>query len=177
MVSLLERISDLIFNKPNMNLFVNGTERVVTGVWEEETLLSVLREYFGLIGTRFGCGKGLCGSCTVHVDGEPVRSCITPINNIAGTSVLTIEGLQQGNEKLHPLQQAWIDERVPQCGYCHSGQIMQAWGLLSKTRNPTEEQINTFMDSILCRCGTYDRIKKAILRAAVMLQQSSDTNA
>ena len=176
MVSLLERISNPIFNKPNMNLFVNGTERVVTGVWEEETLLSVLREYFGLIGTRFGCGKGLCGSCTVHVDGEPVRSCITPINNLVGTSVLTIEGLQQGNEKLHPLQQAWIDERVPQCGYCHSGQIMQAWGLLSKTRNPTEEQITTFMDSILCRCGTYDRIKKAILRAAVILQQSSDIN-
>lgn len=158
-----------------MKLFVNGTERVVNEVWEEEALLPVLREYLGLVGTRFGCGKGLCGSCTVHVDGEPVRSCITPIKNIAGTSVLTIEGLQRNSDELHPLQQAWIDERVPQCGYCHSGQIMQAWGLLSKNSNPTEKEVVAFMDGILCRCGTYDRVKKAIHRAAKMMQRSGET--
>ena len=128
-------------------------------------LLWVLRDTLGLTGTKYGCGKGLCGSCTVHIDGEATRSCVTPIEAVSGTSVLTIEGLSLNRS--HPVQRAWIQDEVPQCGYCQSGQIMAAVALLKKHPNPTDDQINESMSGILCRCGTYQRIKKAIHRASV----------
>lgn len=130
----------------------------------ETPLLWVLRDTIGLTGTKYGCGMALCGACTVHVDGKAVRSCSTPISTIEGKKITTIEGLKQ--EVKVPLQQAWIDEQVPQCGYCQSGQIMAAAALLAKTPHPTVEQINKEMSGIICRCGTYQRIRRAIQRAA-----------
>ena len=127
-------------------------------------LLWVLRDTIGLTGTKYGCGQGLCGSCTVHLDGEPTRSCITPIEAVANSSVVTIEGLSP--DRSHPVQRAWIAEEVPQCGYCQSGQIMTAVALLRKHPSPTDEQINEAMSDVLCRCGTYQRIKRAIHQAA-----------
>ena len=127
-------------------------------------LLWVIRDTIGLTGTKFGCGIGMCGACTVHVGGRPTRSCITPVRNVSGAQVTTIEGLDP--EGRHPLQKAWIDLQVPQCGYCQSGQIMQAAALLTKTKKPTREQIVEHMDGNLCRCGTYPRIVRAIQRAA-----------
>jgi isoquinoline 1-oxidoreductase alpha subunit len=127
-------------------------------------LLWVLRDIIGLTGTKYGCGQGLCGSCTVHLDGEPTRSCITPIEAVASSSVVTIEGLSP--DRSHPVQRAWIAEEVPQCGYCQSGQIMTAAALLMKHPSPTDEQINEAMSDTLCRCGTYQRIRGAIHRAA-----------
>ncbi|NNU44434.1 (2Fe-2S)-binding protein [Ramlibacter montanisoli] len=127
-------------------------------------LLWVIREHMKLTGTKFGCGIAQCGACTVHVDGEAVRSCVTPVSAVAGKAVTTIEGLSpDGN---HRLQKAWIAEQVPQCGYCQSGQIMQAATLLAKNRNPSREEIVRHMDGNICRCGTYQRIVKAIERAA-----------
>ena len=125
----------------------------------ETPLLWVLRDTLELTGTKFGCGAGLCGACTVHVDGNPIRSCSTPVSQAAGKSVTTIEGL--GANGLHVLQQAWIAEEVPQCGYCQTGQIMSAAALLAKTPNPTDEQITQAMNGNLCRCGTYERIRKS----------------
>ena len=130
----------------------------------ETPLLWVLRDTIGLTGTKYGCGMALCGACTVHVDGTAVRSCSTPISTVAGKNITTIEGLKQ--EIKIPLQQAWIDEQVPQCGYCQSGQIMAAAALLAKTPHPTVQQINVEMSGIICRCGTYQRIRRAIQRAA-----------
>ncbi len=127
-------------------------------------LLWVLRESLGLTGTKFGCGMALCGACTVHVDGEPTRSCVTPVAAVAGKNIITIEGLSKSGE--HPVQQAWIELDVVQCGYCQSGQIMTAAALLAKNPHPTEAQINDAMSGILCRCGTYQRIRTAIKRAA-----------
>jgi len=127
-------------------------------------LLWVLRDTIGLTGTKYGCGMGLCGACTVHVDGVETRSCSTPVSKVEGKRVTTIEGL--GKEIKIPLQQAWIDEQVPQCGYCQSGQIMTAAALLTKTPHPTVEQINQAMSGNICRCGTYQRIRRAIQRAA-----------
>ena len=127
-------------------------------------LLWVLLEHLKLTGTKFGCGSGLCGACTVHLDGKAVRSCQTGISEVAGKKVTTIEGLSPTSS--HPLQKAWIAEQVPQCGYCQSGQIMQAAELLAKTRNPTREQIVAHMDGNICRCGTYTRIIAAIQRAS-----------
>ena len=127
-------------------------------------LLWVIREHLKLTGTKFGCGIAQCGACTVHVDGEATRSCVTPVSACAGKSVTTIEGLSpDGN---HRLQKAWVAEQVPQCGYCQSGQIMQAATLLEKNKAPTREQIVRHMDGNICRCGTYQRIVKAIQRAA-----------
>jgi isoquinoline 1-oxidoreductase alpha subunit len=144
-------------------LTVNGKAASVTA--EPDTpLLWVLREHLKLTGTKFGCGSGLCGSCTVHVDGKAVRSCQTPVAQVQGKNVTTIEGLSA--DSTHPLQKAWIAEQVPQCGYCQSGQIMQAAELLATTKNPTREQIVTHMDGNICRCGTYPRIVRAIQRAA-----------
>ncbi len=128
-------------------------------------LLWVLREHLKLTGTKFGCGAGLCGACTVHVDGAAVRSCQTPLSAVNGRKVTTIEGLSP--DASHPLQKAWIAEQAPQCGYCQSGQIMQAADLLAKTRKPTREQIVSHMDGNICRCGTYTRIIAAIQRAAM----------
>jgi isoquinoline 1-oxidoreductase subunit alpha len=127
-------------------------------------LLWVVREHLKLTGTKFGCGAGLCGACTVHLDGKAVRSCQTTISEVAGKKVTTIEGLSPNSS--HPLQKAWIAEQVPQCGYCQSGQIMQAAELLAKTKNPTREQIVTHMDGNICRCGTYSAIIAAIETAA-----------
>jgi len=127
-------------------------------------LLWVVREELGLTGTKFGCGAAQCGACTVHVNGNPVRSCITPVSAIAGKKFTTIEGVSPAAD--HPLQKAWIAEQVPQCGYCQSGQIMQAAALLAKNKAPTREQIVKHMDGNICRCGTYNRIVSAIQRAA-----------
>ncbi len=127
-------------------------------------LLWVVREELGLTGTKFGCGIAQCGACTVHVDGNPVRSCSTSVSSVAGKRITTIEGLAPGGD--HPLQKAWVAEQVPQCGYCQSGQIMQAAALLAKNKNPSREQIVRHMDGNICRCGTYQRIVRAIERAA-----------
>ena len=127
-------------------------------------LLWVLRENLGLTGTKFGCGMALCGACTVHINGEAARSCTTPISAVAGKKITTIEGLSADGS--HPVQQAWIEIDVPQCGYCQCGQIMSAAALLSKKASPTDAEIDDFMSGNICRCGTYQRIRKAIHRAA-----------
>jgi isoquinoline 1-oxidoreductase alpha subunit len=127
-------------------------------------LLWALREHLKLTGTKFGCGIAQCGACTVHIDGVPTRSCKTPVSTVAGKSVTTIEGLSPDSS--HRLQKAFIAEQVPQCGYCMSGQIMQAAALLAKNKHPTRPQIVAHMDGVLCRCGTYSRIVRAIQRAA-----------
>ena len=131
-------------------------------------LLWALRDELGLTGTKFGCGMALCGACTVHVDGSPVRSCVTPLAAAGGKRVTTIEGLARG-ERLHPLQEAFIEQDVPQCGYCQSGQIMSAAALLAKQRNPTDAAIDAAMSGNICRCGTYQRIRAAIKQAAARM--------
>jgi len=130
------------------------------------SLLWVLREHLGLTGTKYGCGVSQCGACTVHLDGQPVRSCSTPISRAVGKEVTTIEGLSPNRS--HPVQRAWLEIEVPQCGYCQSGQIMTAVALLEKTPNPSDEDINRSMSGNICRCGTYPRIRRAIHRAAEM---------
>jgi isoquinoline 1-oxidoreductase subunit alpha len=142
---------------------LNGKRQDVE-VGPNTPLLWVLREHLKLTGTKFGCGIAMCGACTVHIDGEPVRSCAMPISFVAGKSVTTIEGLSA--DGTHPLQKAWIAEQVPQCGYCQSGQIMQAAALLATNKSPTREEIVAHMDGNICRCGTYLRIIGAIQRAA-----------
>ena len=151
----------------DFTLLVNGSDRKVN-VAPETPLLWVLRDTLAMTGTKFGCGAGLCGACTVLLDGSARRSCQTQVSQAAGKQITTIEGLGQslGANGLHPLQQAWIDEEVPQCGYCQVGQIMSAAALLAKKPHPTDEDITHAMDGNLCRCGTYHRIRKAIHRAA-----------
>jgi isoquinoline 1-oxidoreductase subunit alpha len=127
-------------------------------------LLWVIRESLGLTGTKFGCGMSLCGACTVHLDGEAIRSCVTPLSAAAGKTVTTIEGLSPDGS--HPVQSAWAEEDVPQCGYCQSGQIMSAVALLREKPRPTDQEIDDAMTGNICRCGTYDRIRRAIHRAA-----------
>jgi isoquinoline 1-oxidoreductase alpha subunit len=146
-----------------IKLTLNGQVREID-VAEDTPLLWVLRDTLGLTGTKYGCGAALCGACTVHVDGEAVRSCVTPIGSVAGKSVTTIEGLS--NDRSHPVQRAWIELDVPQCGYCQSGQIMSAAALLSKNPNPSDADIDQAMAGNICRCGTYSNIRKAIRRAA-----------
>jgi isoquinoline 1-oxidoreductase alpha subunit len=148
-----------------MKVRVNGTERTLD-VDPEMPLLWVLRDILGLTGTKYGCGEALCGSCTVHLDGHAVRACVTPISRAEGKDVTTIEGLAAGAK--HPLQQAWIALRVPQCGYCQTGQIMSAAALLAKRPQPTDEDITASMAGNICRCGTYTRIRAAIKKAAGM---------
>lgn len=147
----------------DISLRVNGSERKVS-VSPETPLLWVLRDSLELTGTKFGCGAGLCGACTVHVDGAAVRSCSTPVSQVAGKNVTTIEGLSANG--LHELQRAWIAEDVPQCGYCQPGQIMAAAALLAKNPHPSDDDITKTMSGNICRCGTYDRIRRAIQRAA-----------
>ena len=146
-----------------MDLTVNGTVRSYDGD-PDMPLLWFLRDDLRLTGTRFGCGAGLCGACTVHVDGRAVRSCQTAMQTLSGKRVTTIEGLSA--EGSHPLQRAWATHNVPQCGYCQSGQIMQAASLLSTTPNPTDQDIDRTMAGNICRCGTYQRIRAAIKTAA-----------
>lgn len=147
----------------NHSVTVNGKTAVVD-VDPATPLLWVIREHLQLTGTKFGCGIASCGACTVHVDGEAVRSCVTPVAAVAGKKVTTIEGLSP--DGTHPLQKAWVAEQVPQCGYCQSGQIMQAATLLARNKSPSKDQIVRHMDGNICRCGTYQRIVKAIERAA-----------
>jgi aerobic-type carbon monoxide dehydrogenase small subunit (CoxS/CutS family) len=147
---------------------VNG-KRHELDVDASTPLLWVLRDTLGLTGTKYGCGIAQCGACTVHVDGVATRSCITPVSSVEGQPITTIEGLANG-ETLHPVQQAWLEEDVVQCGYCQSGQIMSAADLLGKNQNPSETEIDQAMSGNICRCGTYSRIKCAIQRAAKMLR-------
>ena len=148
---------------PEITLRINGAERRLD-VEPQTPLLWVLRDSLNLNGTKYGCGAGLCGACTVHVEGAAVRSCSTPVSQVAGKQIVTIEGI--GQHGLQALQQAWIAEEVPQCGYCQSGQIMAAAALLGKTPNPSDDEITNAMSGNICRCGTYDRIRRAIHRAA-----------
>jgi isoquinoline 1-oxidoreductase subunit alpha len=142
---------------------INGKAASITA--EPDTpLLWVVRDQLNLTGTKYGCGAALCGACTVHVDGKATRSCVTPVSSAAGKNVTTIEGLAENGD--HPLQKAWVAEQVPQCGYCQSGQIMQAAELLANNKQPTRDEIVAHMDGNICRCGTYPRIVRAIERAA-----------
>jgi len=144
---------------------LNGEAKTVD-VDPQMPLLWVLRDTLNMTGTKFGCGMALCGACTVHINGEPSRSCITPIASVSGKKVTTIEGLSA--DGTHPVQKAWIEEDVPQCGYCQSGQIMSAVALLSKKPQPSDAEIDDAMSGNICRCGTYQRIRKAIHRAATL---------
>lgn len=148
---------------PNINLLINGEMHQVD-VSPEMPLLWVLRDTLGLNGTKYGCGQGLCGSCTVHLDGAAVRSCVTPVSAAENRLITTIEGLAADGD--HPLQVAWLAEKVPQCGYCQPGQLMTAAALLSSNPLPNDAEIDAAMSGILCRCGTYQRIRNAIHRAA-----------
>ena len=142
---------------------LNGKAATVN-VDPQMPLLWVLRDTLNLTGTKFGCGMALCGACTVHINGEAARSCITPVSSVEGKKITTIEGLSADGS--HPVQKAWIEEDVPQCGYCQTGQIMSAVALLAKKPSPTDVEIDDAMSGNLCRCGTYQRIRKAIHRAA-----------
>jgi len=154
-----------------LQLHVNGLPAQV-GVDEQTPLLAVLREHLDLTGSKYGCAEGQCGACTVLVEGEAVRSCITPVSSTLGKDILTIEGLERDG-KLHPLQQAFLDNQAFQCGYCTPGMIMSALALLNTYPDPSEDQIVTAMDGNICRCGTYLRIVRAIRQAALALQSSS----
>jgi len=144
----------------NYSLNINGTSYEVDVV-QGTSLLWVLREHLGLTGTKYGCGIAQCGSCTIHLDGNPVRACVLNVDNVAnGQQIKTIEGLSEKGD--HPLQQAWIKAQVPQCGYCQSGQLMQAAALLENNPNPSRDEIKSHMNGVLCRCGTYLRILEAI---------------
>ena len=146
-----------------LELLVNQQKKEID-VDPNMPLLWALRDYLGLTGTKFSCGIAQCGACTVLVDGEPLRACVIPTSYAVGKQVVTIEGLSENND--HPVQEAFIKEQVPQCGFCQSGQIMSAVALLEKNPNPSEEEIHRAMDGVLCRCGTYPRIKKAIKTAS-----------
>src|SRR6478672_10164001 len=150
---------------PKYTLQINGKSTPVDAD-EKMPLLWAIRDIVGLTGTKFGCGIAQCGACTVHMNGNPVRSCSLPLKAVAGKDITTIEGLSPDNS--HPVQRAWIKEQVPQCGYCQSGQIMAAAALLKKNPNPSDKDIDTAMQGNLCRCGTYTRIRKAIHTAAEM---------
>ena len=153
-----------------ISFVLNGKPQTVD-VAPEMPLLWVLRDTLNMTGTKLGCGMALCGACTLHIEGVAARSCVTPISNVAGKKITTIEGLSaDGN---HPVQQAWMEINVPQCGYCQPGQIMSAVALLSKKTSPSDEEIDDAMSGNICRCGTYQRIRQAIHRAAAMQSQKA----
>ena len=148
-----------------VQLTVNGKSQKID-IDPDTPVLWAVREQLGLNGTKFGCGASLCGACTVHIDGEPVRSCVTPLSEAEGKELTTIEGIAAADGTLHAVQEAWIKHQVPQCGYCQSGQIMSAVALLKENPNPSDEDIDTAMAGNVCRCGMYTRIKAAIKTAA-----------
>lgn len=149
-----------------ITLNVNGESRSIEDIDPSTPLLWALLDHLGLVGTKYGCGKGLCGSCTVHLNGAAIRSCTMPVAAVVGQKLTTIEGLAKSDSSLHPLQEAWIEHDVPQCGYCQAGQIMSAASLLQSNPKPSDEDIDGAMSGNLCRCGTYKRIRKAIHAAA-----------
>jgi isoquinoline 1-oxidoreductase alpha subunit len=157
-----------------VSITVNG-KHYDLDVEADMPLLWVIRDIIGLTGTKYSCGISVCGACTVHLDGQAIRSCVTPISAAANKSITTIEGLSPDNS--HPVQQAWIAEQVPQCGYCQSGQIMQAVALLKERPNPSDADIDEVMSGVLCRCGTYQRIRKAIKRAAGIIHSGPAEDA
>jgi aerobic-type carbon monoxide dehydrogenase small subunit (CoxS/CutS family) len=150
-----------------LTLKVNG-QSLETDASPDTPLLWVLRDHLGMTGTKYGCGQSLCGACTVHVDGSATRSCVTPVENVVGKEIRTIEGLSK--DRSHPVQKAWMELDVPQCGYCQSGQIMSATALLEHNPNPTDADIDSAMAGNICRCGTYPRIRAAIHKAADMMK-------
>lgn len=152
-----------------MTTFTLNGQQVTSSQPADTPLLWVIRDEFNLKGSKFGCGISQCGACTMHINGKAIRSCITPVSAVANSEVTTIEGLDENNE--HPLQKAWVAEQVPQCGYCQSGQIMQAADLLSNNANPSDDEIVGYMNGNLCRCMSYTRIKKAIKLAAQMQRE------
>jgi isoquinoline 1-oxidoreductase subunit alpha len=155
------------------NLNVNGKKYNVEAD-SDTPLLWVLRDYVGLKGTKFGCGMALCGACTVHLDGQPIRSCSTPVSTLkTSNKITTIEGISENTD--HAVQKAWIEAQVPQCGYCQSGQIMSAVALLKANANPSDDDIDSAMSGNICRCGTYPRIRKAIHRAAEMMKEGGNS--
>ena len=156
-----------------LELTVNG-RRLTVDVEPEMPLLWVLRDHLGLAGSKYGCGMAICGACTVHVNGEPARSCTLPVSSVAGKKIVTIEGLAA--DALHPVQKAWIEHEVPQCGYCQTGMIMSAAALLAKKPNPTDADIDATMTN-LCRCGTYGRVRKAIHALAASPAASAGTKS
>jgi isoquinoline 1-oxidoreductase alpha subunit len=155
---------------------INGEKVLVPEAWREATLLTFLRDHLGLTGTKFGCGGGFCGACTIHLDGRAVRACLVPVGAVGERSVTTIESLGSA-EALHPVQRAWKELSVPQCGYCQPGQIMTAVAYLAsrgaEREPPTEEEVRTAMSGNLCRCGTYTRIREAVLRAVELAEEPS----
>jgi isoquinoline 1-oxidoreductase subunit alpha len=159
-----------------LRLNVNGKDHEIDGVAADTPLLWVLRDDLKMVGTKFGCGIGQCGACTVHLEGNAIRSCQFPATAAAGQKITTIEGLAQGAE-LTAIQRAWIEHDVPQCGYCQAGQMMSATALLKQTPNPTDQQIQAFMTGNLCRCGCYARIKMAIQTAATDVTKSAGSAA
>ena len=152
-----------------ITLKVNGEDRAIEAD-PDTPLLWALRDFLGLKGAKYGCGIGACGACTVHVNGQAMRACVVPLKAVSGAAIRTIEGL--GGD--HPVQQAWLEEQVPQCGYCQSGQIMQAVALLEQTPRPSDAQIRAGMNGVLCRCGTYPRIEAAVRRAAAVLAPKAE---
>ena len=159
-----------------MELRINGQDYDVE-LPENEMLVWAIRDTVGLTGTKYGCGIGMCGSCTVHIDGQAMRSCVTPAQTVAGKEITTIEGLlsvdDEGNEVLHPIQQAFMDEQVPQCSWCMSGQMMTATAFLNENPTPSEDEIKEAMNNNYCRCGCYVRIKSAVARASEMMEDKS----
>ena len=156
-----------------ITLHINGQTHELD-IEPDTPLLWAIREQTGLTGTKFGCGIAQCGACTVHLNGTPIRSCVTPVQAAEGQQVTTIEGIGQGNDSLHAVQQAWIDEQVPQCGYCQSGQIMSAVALLESNPAPSDADIDTAMSGNICRCGMYSRIRRGIKRAAMALASTAE---
>ena len=151
---------------------MKGVGRPVAAGWQNGSLLAVWRGQLGLRGARLSCGIGQCGACVVHVNGQPGASCVLPVSEAAGTEILTIEGLAREDASLHPLQQAWLDAAVPQCGYCQSGQIMQALALLQRIPDPDDAPITQAMNGNLCRCCTYDRNRTSIKSAALVMRET-----